>query len=327
MISFLARAPRRLRLMASREVVLDGDEMRDLAAGVVHRRDGLLLGVEAAVLAAVHQLPMPDTAGQNRIPQGLVNRALLLAGLDQVPRVFPDGFRHRIAGEIGESRVDPHDGAVAVGDDDGVGRGGQGGALQAQRHLGVLALGDVAHRAGEKPLAAHPPFCHGDFDREHAAVLALARQLHGLAEDHRRAARLDPVQIGQEMIMPGARQDAGKRLPQDFGGGVAEDLLGGAVPAGDLACRVDGDNRVVGGIHHRPTARFAAVQRLRRQLLFAIVVFQRAVRVLKGPKRLLQFRLGAPALAVAHHQPAPKQRRDQHDQERGIHQGFPPDPE
>ena len=128
------------------DVLLDVDEVLDLALRVAHRRDGLFLCVEAAVLAAIDHFAAPDLPGQNRVPQILVERLIVSIRLDQVPRVPADGFCVGIAGQFGKCRVDPFNEACAIGNDHGVGRGVQGGALQAQLRFRLVPLGDV--RAG-----------------------------------------------------------------------------------------------------------------------------------------------------------------------------------
>ena len=132
-----------LGAFALRDVLLDVDEVADLALRVPHRRDGLFLGVETAVLAAIDHFAAPDLPGQNRLPQILVERLIVLIRLDQVPRIPAHGFCGGIAGQFGKCRVDPLNQAGAVGNDHGVGGGVQGGALQAQLRFRLVPLGDV----------------------------------------------------------------------------------------------------------------------------------------------------------------------------------------
>src|ERR1035437_10665694 len=82
--ALLAVAQGLLRPLALGKILLDRDEVGDLAVGIAHRRDGLLLVIKTAVLAAVHQLALPRPPGQNRFPQLLINLAVLFARLDQV---------------------------------------------------------------------------------------------------------------------------------------------------------------------------------------------------------------------------------------------------
>jgi len=67
----------------------------------------------------------------------------VLPGLDQFPRVFTAGFGGGVTGQLGKSRVNPFDCAGGIGNDNGVGRAFQSGALQAQGFLGLLAFGDI----------------------------------------------------------------------------------------------------------------------------------------------------------------------------------------
>ena len=120
-----------LGALALGDVLFDGDEVADLALRIPHRRDGLLLGVETAVFAAIDDFAAPDLPGQNRLPQVLIERLIVLIRLDQFPRILAHGFCGGVAGQVGKCRVGPLDEAGAVGNDDGVGGGVQGGALQA----------------------------------------------------------------------------------------------------------------------------------------------------------------------------------------------------
>ena len=70
---------------APADVLLDGDKMGDLPVGAEHRRDRLLFVVERPVLAAILQLAAPDPAGQDRVPEVLVEDLVVLAGTLQVP--------------------------------------------------------------------------------------------------------------------------------------------------------------------------------------------------------------------------------------------------
>ncbi len=99
---------------------------------------------QAAVLAAVRHLAAPDLPGEKCVPQVLVERLIVLAGLDEIPRIPADGFLGAVTGQACEGRVDPLNRAGAIADEDGVGGRVQRGALQADGALSLPALADVA---------------------------------------------------------------------------------------------------------------------------------------------------------------------------------------
>ena len=75
-----------------RDVLLDSDEVADVALQVPHRRDGLFLCVKTVVFAAIDHFAAPDVPGQNRVPQILVEHLIMLIRLDQVPWILTHGF-------------------------------------------------------------------------------------------------------------------------------------------------------------------------------------------------------------------------------------------
>ena len=89
-----------LGALALRDVLLDSDEVADLALQIPHRRDGLFLCVETVVFAAIDHFAAPHVPGQNRVPQILVERRIMLVRLDQVPWILTHGLRRGIAGQF-----------------------------------------------------------------------------------------------------------------------------------------------------------------------------------------------------------------------------------
>ena len=89
-----------LRHFALRDVLLHGDEVADLALRVPDRRDGLFLCVEATASVSIDGFTAPDVPGQDRIPQILIERLIVLIRLDEVSGILAHGFCGRISGEV-----------------------------------------------------------------------------------------------------------------------------------------------------------------------------------------------------------------------------------
>ena len=117
---FLALAQHLLRLLAVTDVLFDGNVTGDHPVAVPQWGDRHLLGIEAAVLAAVGHLPAPNLTGGNRLPEVSIGRLILLAAF-KYARGFSDGFLCRVAGECCESGVNRLNRAVVVGNHDGIG--------------------------------------------------------------------------------------------------------------------------------------------------------------------------------------------------------------
>jgi hypothetical protein len=117
-----------------------------------------------------------------------------------------------------------------------------------ERLFGALALGDVAHHAGEVALAPGAPFGDRQLEREERTVAALA--LH-LAEDADGLGLSGPAIALDVAVM---RRAVGLRhqhldVPPDHRrGGIAEDLLGGEVEGLHDARLVDDRDRVDRGV-------------------------------------------------------------------------------
>ncbi len=100
------------------DVLADGDEMSHSLRRATDGSYGQLLGVEAAVLAAVDELAAPALAGADRGPELLIQRRLLAARLEH-PGIAAQGLLGGVAGDLGESGVHVFDPAAGVGDGHG----------------------------------------------------------------------------------------------------------------------------------------------------------------------------------------------------------------
>ena len=131
--------------LAIGHVVLARDEVREAAVRREHRRDRLLFGVERAILPAVHDLSLPDAAGEDRVPERGVERVIVHAGLEKRRRAADDLGRLP-ARHFGERRVDLCDHAIPVGDHDA---GGDGLQRRIQDTVEIVAAEPFTDLAGE----------------------------------------------------------------------------------------------------------------------------------------------------------------------------------
>ena len=69
------------RLFAVGDVLLDGDEVSDLAAFVENRCYNRLISVQASFLSAIDDLALPDVSRGNGVPEIAVERLVMLAAL------------------------------------------------------------------------------------------------------------------------------------------------------------------------------------------------------------------------------------------------------
>src|SRR5258708_39976726 len=99
------------------DVLVNGDEMSDLAAAVGQRRNRLVDGVKLAVLAALDGLAAPHPPRQNRLPEGLIESGVMFAGLQNARRLV-DKFLDSEAAQPPKRRVDPTDASLSICDKD-----------------------------------------------------------------------------------------------------------------------------------------------------------------------------------------------------------------
>ena len=125
--------------LALADVRGNGHVVGHRAAAVAQLADGEPLGVGGAVLAAVPQLALPQPGGVQGVPHRPVKIGVLPPGRQQIG-VAPQGLGLGVTGDLGEGLVDPHNPALAVGDDDGFAALLKHPGDQLQLLLGPFAL-------------------------------------------------------------------------------------------------------------------------------------------------------------------------------------------
>ena len=133
---------------------------------------------------------------------------------------------------------------------------GVGRAFQPQPRplLHLPALGEVADDTGEQPPAGKPHLAHREVDGEDAAVLALRFDLAADADDPRLAGAQVAGDVAIVLLAPGRGHEHRDVAPEQLAARVPEHPLGGRVDRLDLAGRLDGDDRVDGGMEDRAQA-------------------------------------------------------------------------
>ena len=165
--------------LARCDVLLDRDEVGNLPVTTANRGDRLLLVVEAPVLAAVDDLPVPGSPGPDGLPEVMVERRIVTSRFEDAGRAA-DGLVGVVTGQLREPRIGPDDGALAVGDQDAVDRGLERSALESHVVFDTPPLADVPPYSEDpdRPtgLVAHEADL--DLGPDRGAVLALDFQLH-----------------------------------------------------------------------------------------------------------------------------------------------------
>ncbi len=231
-------------------VLLDRDEVRDRAPVVHDRRDRLLLRVEGAVLAAVHDRAAPGLAAEHRGPDLRVERRLVAARLQRA-RVPADELLRRVAGDRAGRGVHPGDRAGAIGDDDPVRGGAQRGGLHAQRLEAIGAAAQIADRRGDPAPAPVLKRRERDVDRDLVTVAVASRQLPPRRHAPRPRARVEG--LPQRGVLLEARgHELLDRYTLERRRLVAEELRAGGVREPDRARVVHDQDRVGRGLEERP---------------------------------------------------------------------------
>ncbi len=114
----------------------------DFSLGVPDAGDGQPFGIYLAILAPVPHYALPVALFIEGQPHPLVERLALTAGM-QEGGVAADGLVRRVAGQLGERVIDPHDDALGVGHHHGFLPFERDGG-DAQLILGPTAFADVA---------------------------------------------------------------------------------------------------------------------------------------------------------------------------------------
>src|ERR1035437_5024767 len=89
-------------------VAHDRHEMRNRSAFGSHRRDGALVIVEPAVLAAIDETAAPSVTGEDSLPEPGIEGLVVMTRL-QEPRFLAQDIAGRVACQRGEGWVDPYD--------------------------------------------------------------------------------------------------------------------------------------------------------------------------------------------------------------------------
>lgn len=119
------------------DILLDPEKMRDRSVLIAQRRDRQLLGEVGAVFPSLEQNAVPDLAGKNRAPHPVEDLSRLPVR-GQHARQLPDQLATRVASELHECIVRPHDPPVEISDHHGVRNSFEGGG-----QLPVLAVADL----------------------------------------------------------------------------------------------------------------------------------------------------------------------------------------
>jgi hypothetical protein len=229
-------------------LVLDlSDEVPGRAVGRAHQRHRQVDPDQPAVLvqvALVHAVA-GDLAGQQLLQQRQI--------LFQVIRVgdgLKVGRQHlfgRVADDAAERVVDLVEAAFQCHQ----GHADRGVVERGLEDLQLrLARRDVVHQGREAPAVGAGRAADRQLDREHLARLPLGRNLDTLVDDR---ALAGAQEAGQALVVGVAvlfgDDEVAEALADRLLGRPAEGLLGEAVPVGDVAGLVDGDDGLVGVGH------------------------------------------------------------------------------
>ena len=103
------------------------------------------------------------------------------ARADQV-KALADGLLRAVARHLFEGRVDPGEFSIGIGDDDGMRRGGQRGALQTQLGFDLHSLRNIAHDHEHMRLPGLIQSGQADFHWKTSAILAPAFKVASVAQ-------------------------------------------------------------------------------------------------------------------------------------------------
>src|SRR5690348_4373330 len=116
---FLLAFPQHLRgALIFGDVLLEGDEIGDLAGLREDGNNRQFLAVQASILALIDNGSMPGAAGQEGVPQLLVKLFGMFARTPQA-WTLSNSFRGCVSCDAGKSGIDPKHSAGPVGDDHG----------------------------------------------------------------------------------------------------------------------------------------------------------------------------------------------------------------
>ena len=123
-------------------------EHRQIAPGLtgqaMNAGDAYGLQIGLAVFATAPALTGPLTLGIRFLRNGRNQDIARRPGRLNLDKIHPDRFDGAVTGELDESRIDPQDAIVSVGDDDRVSRMVKHAGRQLQLDFGVLQWGHIA---------------------------------------------------------------------------------------------------------------------------------------------------------------------------------------
>ncbi len=139
-----------LQLQLARHVTFELHVVGDDAALIAHRRNGGLVGVQAAIFPLVDNASVPHLPGANGRPQ-LLEEAVVVFPASEDVQGLPNHFATPIAGDTLEGRIDIKNDPVGIKYDHALG-GLLYGSAQALLRLGQM-------RPGQRPrhLIGHAP--------------------------------------------------------------------------------------------------------------------------------------------------------------------------
>ncbi len=165
------------RLLALRNILLNGNKVIDYASRVFERSDRQFFDGIIAAFVAVDELTMPDITRQDGIPHLLIKSLVLFVRLDQITRIFFKGFFQSVSGKFAECRVDPLNCAINIREHDRIGGRIQGRTLQTQLFLYLFALGNIGPNAKNGFLIAPIRNPRAHLQRENRAVFPVMSNL------------------------------------------------------------------------------------------------------------------------------------------------------
>ena len=165
-----------LSVLTLGDVHQGADEMGHHPLRIFHRRDGEPLRINLATLASVPDLPLPVAVEIERLPERLIKRRIMPAGLEQAGLLAFDLLRP-VTGDGRESLVHPQDVALRIGDHHAL-LGFEDRGRDSQLLFDPALFGDVADQhAGHPGAVAALEDRAGELSRKGLAIGADQRQL------------------------------------------------------------------------------------------------------------------------------------------------------
>ena len=235
-------------LLALGDVGIGADIMGDPSAAVLDGRNGQPVRMHFAVAGAVPDLALPGPVPHDLLPHRGIEPVVMAIRLEKI-HAPADGFILRVAGDLSKGPIDAQDHVFGIGHHHAF-VGFERGGGDAQRVIGLLALGDIAHGAGEVAAVLGLPQRDRAFEGAFAAVLAHADQFRDAAVPAFGVAVHQSLKAIHGGLLEARRNDPRQRLPDDLGLVKTEHPRGRRVPTDYFAGGIGGDNRIVGCFRH-----------------------------------------------------------------------------